>query len=91
MKILIDAALPPGLKPSLDQAGHEARHVVEIGLRNADDAQLWDYAVRESVVILTKDEDFADGGFVSRAVRQFCGSGSGTVRVPLAGAAIALD
>jgi predicted nuclease of predicted toxin-antitoxin system len=59
VKILIDAQLPPGLKPSLAQAGHEANHVFEIGLRDADDAQLWGYAVREGAAILTKDEDFA--------------------------------
>ena len=59
MKILIDAQLPPGLKLLLTQAGHEAYHVVEVGLRDADDAQLWEYAVQEQAVILTKDEDFA--------------------------------
>jgi predicted nuclease of predicted toxin-antitoxin system len=59
VKILIDAQLPPGLKPLLTQAGHEAYHVVEVGLRDAGDAQLWGYAVREQMVILTKDEDFA--------------------------------
>lgn len=59
MKVLIDAQLPPGLKLLLVEAGHEACHVDEIGLRRADDAQLWAYAVREGTVILTKDEDFA--------------------------------
>jgi predicted nuclease of predicted toxin-antitoxin system len=59
VKVLIDAQLPPGLKLLLTQAGHQAQHVVEIGLRDADDAQLWGYAVREGTVILTKDEDFA--------------------------------
>ena len=59
MKILIDAQLPPGLKLMLAEAGHEAHHVVDVGLRDADDAQVWGYAVREGTVILTKDEDFA--------------------------------
>ena len=59
MKILIDAQLPPGLGLLLNQAGHDACHVFEIGLRDADDAQVWDYAVREGTAILTKDEDFA--------------------------------
>jgi len=65
VKILIDAQLPPALKPLLTQAGHEAYHVVEIGLRDADDGQGWEYAVREATAILTKDEDFA-----SRRLRQ---------------------
>lgn len=59
MKILIDAQLPPGLKTILARAGHEARHVVDVGLRNASDAAVWDYAVTEGAAILTKDEDFA--------------------------------
>jgi predicted nuclease of predicted toxin-antitoxin system len=40
-------------------AGHEAHHVVDVGLRDADDAQVWGYAVGEGTAILTKDEDFA--------------------------------
>jgi predicted nuclease of predicted toxin-antitoxin system len=59
LKILIDAQLPPGLKVTLAAAGHEANHVVDVGLRDADDAQVWEYAVREGIIILTKDEDFA--------------------------------
>ena len=59
MKILIDAQLPPGLKLMLAEAGHEALHVVDVGLRDADDGQVWGYAVREGTAILTKDEDFA--------------------------------
>jgi len=59
VKILIDAQLPPGLKIILTQAGHSAHHVAEVGLRDASDAVVWDYAVREGAGILTKDEDFA--------------------------------
>jgi predicted nuclease of predicted toxin-antitoxin system len=59
VKLLIDAQLPPGLKHLLTQAGHQAYHVVEVGLRDADDAQLWRYAIRERTAILTKDESFA--------------------------------
>ena len=59
MKILIEPQLPPGLNVMLAAAGHEANHVVDVGLRDADDAQVWEYAVREGIAILTKDEDFA--------------------------------
>jgi predicted nuclease of predicted toxin-antitoxin system len=59
VKRLIDAQLPPGLKLILASAGHEAHHVVDVGLRDADDAQVWRYAVQEGTAILTKDEDFA--------------------------------
>ena len=43
----------------LAEAGHEAHHVIDVGLRDAADAQVWGYAVREGIAILTKDEDFA--------------------------------
>jgi len=59
VKILIDAQLPPGLKVLLDAAGHEAHHVIDIGLHDATDSVVWEYAVREEIIILTKDEDFA--------------------------------
>ncbi len=39
--------------------GYEALHVEEIGLRDANDGEIWAYALREKAVIMTKDEDFA--------------------------------
>ncbi len=42
----------------LQQAGHEATHVRDIGLREADDAAIWNHAVKAGVAIVTKDEDF---------------------------------
>jgi predicted nuclease of predicted toxin-antitoxin system len=59
VSILIDAQLPPGLKPLLTAAGHEARHVAEVALRDATDRAIWDYAFQANMVIMTKDEDFA--------------------------------
>lgn len=59
MKILIDAQLPPSLVRVLADAGHQALHVRDVGLRTASDRVIWDYAVREAAVIFTKDEDFA--------------------------------
>jgi predicted nuclease of predicted toxin-antitoxin system len=59
VKILIDAQLPPGLKVLLARAGHDSYHVTDIGLRDAADSVVWEYAVREKAIILTKDEDFA--------------------------------
>lgn len=41
MKVLIDAQLPPGLKIMLTQAGYEAHHVVDVGLRDASDTAVW--------------------------------------------------
>jgi len=59
VNILIDAQLPPALASLLIAAGHQARHVAEVGLREATDSAVWDHAIREGAVIFTKDEDFA--------------------------------
>ena len=59
MRFLVDAQLPPALARFLVEHGHEAEHVVDVGLLQAEDSAIWDYALRASAVIVTKDEDFA--------------------------------
>lgn len=60
MKFIIDAHLPPDLAHWLaGQAGHEAKHVAEIGMRDAEDTPIWRYAINNQAVIVSKDEDFA--------------------------------
>lgn len=59
MKFLIDAQLPPALARWLREAGHEAEHVEDVGLREAEDGAIWTYALETGAVIMTKDEDFA--------------------------------
>lgn len=59
MKFLIDAQLPPALARWLRECGHEAEHVEDVGLREADDTVIWAHALRKGAVIVTKDEDFA--------------------------------
>lgn len=60
MIFLIDAQLPPALSHWLIQLGHEAEHVDDLGLRDAEDFEIWDYAFRKEAIIVTKDEDFAE-------------------------------
>ena len=60
MKFLIDAQLPPALARWLRELGHEALPVREVGLREANDSAICEYALQNSAIILTKDEDFAD-------------------------------
>ena len=59
MQFIIDAQLPPDLARWLAEAGHQAKHVEEIGLRNAEDSPIWRYTLEHGAVLLTKDEDFA--------------------------------
>ena len=59
MRFLVDAQLPPALARWLATAGHEAEHVADRDMQAASDAAIWDLALREHAVIVTKDEDFA--------------------------------
>jgi len=58
MRFIVDAQLPPALARLLTALGHTAEHVADIGLRDADDSPIWDYALKNRAVIVTKDEDF---------------------------------
>lgn len=66
MKFVVDAQLPPALAQLLRENGYEAVAVREIGLREANDAEIWRYAVQEQGGIITKDEDFAERCLYSR-------------------------
>jgi predicted nuclease of predicted toxin-antitoxin system len=57
---LVDAQLPPALAQALREAGHEAEHLEDVGLRYAKDAPVWHYACRNQAVLITKDEDFVE-------------------------------
>jgi predicted nuclease of predicted toxin-antitoxin system len=59
VRFLVDAQLPPDLAGFLTSCGYEARHVSEIGLLSAGDAQIWKHAQSGGFVIVTKDADFA--------------------------------
>jgi predicted nuclease of predicted toxin-antitoxin system len=59
VRFIVDAQLPPALARWLVEAGHEAWHVGEIGLQDAEDSPIWRYALENKAVLLTKDEDFA--------------------------------
>ena len=58
MLFLVDAQLPPSLAEALRQAGHQANHVIDLGLVAATDRQIWDEAISCSAVLVTKDRDF---------------------------------
>lgn len=59
MKFLVDARLPPALAHWVREAGNEADHVEDVGLREAHDDAIWEHALQSGAVIMTKDEDFA--------------------------------
>ncbi len=59
MKFLVDNQLPSALAKLLVSRGHEARHVLDVGLDAAADTEIWKYAAANSLVLITKDEDFS--------------------------------
>jgi predicted nuclease of predicted toxin-antitoxin system len=59
VKFLLDAQMPPALARWLQEQGHEAQAVREVGLRDAEDGAIWMHAKQSGTIIVTKDEDFA--------------------------------
>lgn len=42
----------------MSDAGYEAEHVYDIGMGVVSDRTIWNYALQNKAVIVTKDEDF---------------------------------
>ena len=59
MRFIVDAQLPPALARWLTAQGHQAEQVADKHMQAASDAAIWDFALREAAIIVTKDEDFA--------------------------------
>jgi len=58
MKLLFDQNLPPRLPRTLADIYPESVHVREIGMRDAADTEIWEYARIKGFVIVSKDSDF---------------------------------
>ena len=58
MRFVVDAQLPPALARLPTSHGHQAEHVADIGMRDAEDSPIWAYALENGAVLVTKDEDF---------------------------------
>ena len=58
MKFLVDHQLPVALARFIAMQGHQAEHVRDLGLMEADDAVIWQRATAHDLVIVSKDEDF---------------------------------
>jgi predicted nuclease of predicted toxin-antitoxin system len=65
VKLLIDENLPPRLAGLLNDAGHDAVHVRDLGAAEASDPQVIDLALAEGRIIVSADTDF--GPFLASA------------------------
>jgi predicted nuclease of predicted toxin-antitoxin system len=59
VKFLIDNQLPEALARYLCTKGHDAQHVLKVGLASANDSDICNYAAEHNLAIVTKDEDFS--------------------------------
>ena len=58
MKFIVDAQLPPALARFLTAKGESAIHVMDKQMMESSDSEIWDLALQEGLIIITKDEDF---------------------------------
>jgi predicted nuclease of predicted toxin-antitoxin system len=58
VKFLVDNQLPKALAHWLRQKGYYADHVLERGQGQTDDRLLWQEAIQENRIVVSKDEDF---------------------------------
>lgn len=64
MKLLFDENLSPVLPAALADCYGESQHVRDVGLKASPDADVWAYAARNELVIVTKDSDFRQRSFL---------------------------
>jgi predicted nuclease of predicted toxin-antitoxin system len=60
VRFLLDTNVPKALTKWLIDRGHNAEHVLDLGIGQAADTALWQRASETRAIIISKDEDFAD-------------------------------
>lgn len=60
MKLLFDQNLSHRLLTEIGDIFPDSLHVRMLGLAEADDLQIWNYAKSHNLVIVTQDSDYAD-------------------------------
>ena len=61
MKFVVDNQLPPAMARFIAaEFKFSAMHVVDAGLRDASDAEIWTYVSKSDSILISKDEDFAN-------------------------------
>ena len=60
MKLLLDQNLSPRLIRQLQNDFPGSMHVMEVGLAEADDLQIWQFARERGLLIVTRDSDFIE-------------------------------
>jgi predicted nuclease of predicted toxin-antitoxin system len=71
MKLLFDQNLSPRLPRLLADIYPESIHVREVGLREAEDLAIWEYALLHGYAIVSKDSDFQQRSLLHGAPPKF--------------------
>ncbi len=58
MKLLLDQNISRRILPQITQQFPDSAHVYLLGLQEADDITIWDYAKKYNYTIVSKDSDF---------------------------------
>lgn len=64
MKLLFDANISHKLVRNLATEYPDSAHVRDVGLRGAEDRQVWDHARTQGFIIVSKDIDFRERSYV---------------------------
>ena len=60
MRFVIDANLPRRLADWLSERGYLCDHVLNLGLAQGSDDEIWRHCLAAGATIISKDEDFAN-------------------------------
>ena len=60
MRIIVDDQLPVALARWIAAQGVDGKHVSDVGLSGHPDLEIWNFAKRETFVIVSMDSDFHD-------------------------------
>jgi predicted nuclease of predicted toxin-antitoxin system len=58
VKFLVDNQLPGLLTNFIRTTGHQCDHVLEHGMEEQSDAEIWEFAKQHDTIVISKDEDF---------------------------------
>jgi predicted nuclease of predicted toxin-antitoxin system len=64
VKLLFDANISHKLVRNLATEYPDSAHVRDVGLRGAEDRQVWDHARTQGFIIVSKDTDFRERSYV---------------------------
>jgi predicted nuclease of predicted toxin-antitoxin system len=60
IKFLLDAGVPRSVQSFLIENGYQAIHVFDVSLGKSSDETIYDYAVADQLVLVTRDKGFGN-------------------------------